>query len=265
MSTLRDPGWCTTDSVLADGGTVHIRPITPEDGAALLAFHARLSDETIHLRYFSNHPHLRPDEVEHFTHVDHDRRMALVGVLHGQIVAVARYQHIADDEAEVAFVVDDAHQGRGLGTLLLEHLAAFARTRGIHRFVADTLAGNSRMRNVFRDAGFVEHGHYEGGVVRVNLDIDPTEATMEVIHRRSNQAAVRSIERLLCPQSIAVVGASRGGDDRARDLPEPPQQWLQRSRLPGPPHRPSYRQCPRLSHRDRHPQSGGSGRHRGPR
>ena len=194
--------------MLADGGTVHIRPITPEDGAALLAFHARLSDETIHLRYFSNHPHLRPDEVEHFTHVDHDRRMALVGVLHGQIVAVARYEHIADDEAEVAFVVDDAHQGRGLGTLLLEHLAAFARTRGIHRFVADTLAGNSRMRNVFRDAGFVEHGHYEGGVVRVNLDIDPTEATMEVIHRRSNQAAVRSIERLLCPQSIAVVGAS---------------------------------------------------------
>ncbi len=209
MSSGRDPGWCTTDSVLADGGTVHIRPITPEDGPALLAFHARLSDETVRLRFFSNHRYLRPEEVERFTNVDHDRRMALVAVLHQQIIAVARYDHIEADRAEVAFVVEDAHQGRGLGTLLLEYLAAFARTRGIHRFVAETLTGNKRMRNVFRDAGFVERGHYEAGVVRVTMDIDPTEATIEVINQRWNQAAVRSIALLLRPQSIAVVGASQ--------------------------------------------------------
>jgi acetyl coenzyme A synthetase (ADP forming)-like protein len=209
MATAPDPGWCTTDSVLADGGTVHIRPITPEDGPGLVAFHARLSDETIRLRFFSNHRYLRPNEVEHFTRVDHDRRMALVAVLHEQIIAVARYDHIETDAAEAAFVVEDAHQGRGLGTLLLEHLAAFARTRGIHRFVAETLTGNNRMRRVFRDAGFTEHGHYDAGVVRVTLDIDPTEATIDVIDRRWNQAAVRSIERLLRPQSIAVVGAGR--------------------------------------------------------
>jgi acetyl coenzyme A synthetase (ADP forming)-like protein len=209
MSTTRDPGWCVTDAVLADGGTVHIRPITPEDSAALLAFHSRLSDETIHLRFFSNHRHLRPDEVDRFTHVDHVQRMALVAVLHDQIVAVARYDGIGADEAEVAFVVEDAHQGRGLGTLLLEHLAAFARTRGIHRFIAETLVGNRRMRGVFRDAGFVDHGQYDGGVVRVTLDIDQTEATLEAIDRRWNQAAVRSIERLLRPRSIAVVGASQ--------------------------------------------------------
>jgi acetyl coenzyme A synthetase (ADP forming)-like protein len=209
MSTAPDPGWCTTDSVLADGGTVHIRPITPEDGPALVAFHARLSDETIRLRFFSNHRYLRPDEVERFTHVDHDRRMALIAALHEEIIAVARYDHLDTDQAEVAFVVEDAHQGRGLGTLLLEHLAAFARTRGIHRFVAETLTGNNRMLRVFRDAGFVEHGRFDSGVVRVDLDIDPTEATIEVIDQRWNQAAVRSIERLLRPQSIAVVGASQ--------------------------------------------------------
>ncbi len=208
MPTAPDPGWCSTDSVLADGGTVHIRPITPEDGAALLAFHDRLSDETIRLRFFSLRRYLRPEEVEHFTHVDHDQRMALVAVLHKQIIAVARYEGLGARVAEVAFVVEDAHQGRGLGTLLLEYLAAFARTRGIHRFVADTLTVNKRMRNVFRDAGFVERGQYDAGVVRVTLDIDPTEATMEVIDRRRNQAAVRSIDRLLRPQSIAVVGAS---------------------------------------------------------
>src|SRR5436305_15152066 len=109
MSTVRDPGWCVTDAVLADGGTVHIRPITPEDGPDLLAFHSRLSDQTIHMRFFSMHRYLQPAEVERFTQVDHDRRMALVAVLHQQIIAVARYDKIGDDEAEVAFVVEDAH------------------------------------------------------------------------------------------------------------------------------------------------------------
>jgi acetyl coenzyme A synthetase (ADP forming)-like protein len=195
--------------VLADGGTVHIRPITPEDGPSLLAFHARLSDETIHLRFFSMHRQLQPAEVQRFTEVDHDHRMALVAVLHQQIIAVARYDQVGDAEAEVAFVVEDAHQGRGLGTLLLEYLAAFARTRGIKRFVADTLVDNMRMRNVFRDAGFVEQVRYDSGVVRVNLDIEPTEAAVEAIERRWQHAAARSIERILQPRAIAVVGASR--------------------------------------------------------
>jgi acetyl coenzyme A synthetase (ADP forming)-like protein len=195
--------------VLTDGGTVHIRPITPEDGPSLLAFHARLSDETIHMRFFTTHRHLGPAEVEHFIDVDHDHRMALVAVLHQQIIAVARYDQIGDDDAEVAFVVEDAHQGRGLGTLLLEYLAAFARSRGIQRFVADTLVDNMRMRNVFRTAGFVEQARYDDGVVRVDLDIEPTEATLEAIQRRWQQAAAHSIERILQPRSIAVVGASR--------------------------------------------------------
>jgi acetyl coenzyme A synthetase (ADP forming)-like protein len=209
MSSMRDPGWCVTDAVLADGGTVHIRPITPEDGPLLLAFHDRLSDDTIHLRFFSAHRHLQPAEVERFTRVDHVRRMALVAVLHQQIIAVARYDQVGPEEAEVAFVIEDAHQGRGLGTLLLEYLAAFARARGIRRFVADTLVDNMRMRNVFRDAGFVEQVRYEGGVVRVNLDIEPTEASTEAIEHRWQRAAARSVERILRPRSIAVIGASR--------------------------------------------------------
>jgi acetate---CoA ligase (ADP-forming) len=196
---------------LADGGTVHVRPITGEDGPGLLAFHAGLSKETIYLRFFGVHPKLSDDEVERYTHVDHDTRMALVATLRSQIIAVARYDRAEEgaEEAEVAFVVADEHQGRGIGTLLLEHLAAFARTRGIKRFWADTLTQNQPMREVFRRAGFAEQARFDQGVVNVWLDIEPTEATREAIESRWRQAAARSIERLLCPRSVAVIGASR--------------------------------------------------------
>jgi acetyl coenzyme A synthetase (ADP forming)-like protein len=211
VSTFVDPAWCVCDAVLADGGTVHVRPITGEDGPGLTAFHAGLSKETVYLRFFGVHPKLSDSEVERYTHVDHDKRMALVATLRGQIIGVARYDRAEEgaEEAEVAFVVADEHQGRGIGTLLLEHLAAFARTRGIKRFWADTLPQNQPMREVFRRAGFVEQARFEQGVVNVWLDIEPTEATREAIESRWRQAAARSIERLLCPRSVAVIGASR--------------------------------------------------------
>ena len=200
-----------SDALLADGGTVHVRPIAPGDGAALVDLHSRLSAETIHLRFFSAHPHLSEHEVEHFTHVDYRDRMALVATLGDRIVAVARYDRDpkSPEQAEVAFVVDDVHQGRGLATLLLEHLAAAARGCGIHRFVAETLPDNRRMLGVFRDAGFEESARFDGGVYRVLMDIDPTEASLAAIEARENGAAVRSIERLLRPGSIAVIGAGR--------------------------------------------------------
>ena len=133
---------------------MHVRPIGPDDGEALRAFHARLSPESIVLRFFGPHPRLSDAEVERFTHVDGVDRVALVAERASQIVAVARYDRTpGSDEAEVAFVVDDAYQGRGLGTLLLQRLADAARAQGIRRLVADTLSENFRMLNVFRDGG----------------------------------------------------------------------------------------------------------------
>jgi acetyl coenzyme A synthetase (ADP forming)-like protein len=206
-----DPGWCVCDAVLADGGTVHIRPITPEDGADLVSFHAGLSQETVYFRFFGAHPKLSDGEVERFTNVDHDKRMALVATLRGRIIGVARYDRTEEgaQDAEVAFVVADEHQGRGIATLLLEHLAAFARTRGITRFRADTLPQNQPMQEVFRRAGFAEKAHFDQGVVNVWLDIEPNESTLEAIESRWRNAAARSVERLLCPRSVAVIGASR--------------------------------------------------------
>jgi GNAT superfamily N-acetyltransferase len=149
MSAVYPPHW-EADVVLSDGGTVHLRPIWPGDADRLVALHARLSPESIRYRYFAPHPTLTPREVERFTNVDYDDRVALVATLGDDLVAVGRYDRIpGSDRAEVAFVVDDAHQGRGLGSVLLEHLAAIAAERGIRRFEAEVLADNLRMARVF--------------------------------------------------------------------------------------------------------------------
>jgi acyl-CoA synthetase (NDP forming) len=155
------PAHWECDVVLVDGGTVHVRPIRPADGSALGAFHERLSQDTVYLRFFSAKPGLSAAEVERFTHVDHDARVALVAELGDRIVGVARYDRTTRErEAEVAFVVADEHQGRGIGTLLLEHLASVARERGITRFVAETLPRNRQMLEVFGAAGFAETARY---------------------------------------------------------------------------------------------------------
>ncbi|MBA2446040.1 MAG: GNAT family N-acetyltransferase [Nocardioidaceae bacterium] len=198
------------DVVLADGGTVHLRPILPSDGDHLLAFHGQLSEETIRYRYFAAHPTLSRDEVAHFTQVDYDSRVPLVAVLGDEIVAVGQFDRVpGTDVAEVAFVVADAHQGRGMGSVLLEHLAAIAPERGIHLFEAEVLAGNYRMARVFRDAGYEATQSYEEDVIRLIFPIEPTAASLAVMQSREHRSEALSIGRLLNPRSVAVVGAGR--------------------------------------------------------
>ena len=111
-----------------------------------------------------------------FTHVDHRDRVAFVLTVANRMIAVGRFDRIPPEEstdksgglveAEVAFLVQDAHQGRGIAQLLLEHLAQAGRERGIDRFVADVLPENRKMVQVFRDAGYTVAGGYEDGVMR---------------------------------------------------------------------------------------------------
>jgi acetyl coenzyme A synthetase (ADP forming)-like protein len=207
------PAHWECDVVLADGGTVHVRALGPADADRLVAFHAGLSDETVFLRFFSAKPVLSPEEVERFTHVDHDDRVALAAELGERLVGIARYdRELGTDSAEVAFVVGDEQQGRGIGTALLEHLAAAARERGITRFVAQTLARNHDMLGVFRAAGFAERTRMEGGVVHVELLIEPTERARAAVEEREHRAEAASVARVLTPRSVAVIGASRNPD-----------------------------------------------------
>jgi len=202
------PHW-DADVVVADGGTVHLRPIRPSDADALVAFHGGLSQRTRYLRYFSAYPRIPERDLYRFTHVDHADRVAFVAELGGEIIAVGRYErHQGTDEAEVAFVVADAHQGRGIGSVLLEHLAAAAREIGIRRFIAVVLAENVGMIRVFRDAGYEITRHVEYGEVNLEFDVDETALTEAVMREREQRAEARSIARLLRPSSVAVVGAS---------------------------------------------------------
>jgi len=135
--------------VLRDGRTAHMRPITPDDAAGLVEFYAEVSDQSKYFRFFAPMPELSERDVKRFTNVDHHDRVAFVLTVAERITAVASYELTAPGEAEVAFLVQDAHQGRGMGQLLLEHLAQAARERGVHRFSAEVLPQNQRMLQVF--------------------------------------------------------------------------------------------------------------------
>ncbi|MDQ6938065.1 MAG: GNAT family N-acetyltransferase, partial [Actinomycetota bacterium] len=202
------PHW-EADVVVTDGGTVHLRPMTPGDAQAVVAFHAKLSDRSRYLRYFSAYPRIPDKDLHRFTRVDHVDRVALVVWLAGEIIGIGRFDRLErGSQAEVAFVIADAHQGRGIGSILLEHLAAAARERGITRFSAEVLAENSRMLGVFVDAGYESRRSLEHNVVHLEFDIDETALTESVASEREQSAAAASIRRLLSPRSVAVVGAS---------------------------------------------------------
>src|SRR5262249_7776901 len=148
------PHW-EADVLVADGGTVHLRPIEGSDADALVKFHGGLSGRTRYLRYFSAYPRIPERDLYRFTHVDHHDRVALVAWLGGEIIAVGRYEGTpGTDEAEVAFVVADAHQGRGIGSVLLEHLAAAARRRGSCPVMADVRPQNGAKSRGSSAAGY---------------------------------------------------------------------------------------------------------------
>jgi acyl-CoA synthetase (NDP forming)/RimJ/RimL family protein N-acetyltransferase len=197
------------DVVLSDGGTVHLRPIIPSDADALVAFHSRLSQRTRYLRYFGAYPKIPPRDLERFTTVDHHARVAFVALLGDHVIAVARYERLGErPSAEVAFVVEDAHQHRGLGPILLEHLAAAGRESGIRTFVAEVLAENSAMLGVFRAAGYHVAREMDEGVFHLEFAIDPTEESVAVSWSREQAAEARSVHNLLHPRSVALIGAS---------------------------------------------------------
>jgi acyl-CoA synthetase (NDP forming)/RimJ/RimL family protein N-acetyltransferase len=204
------PGAWDADVVLADGGTAHIRPIRPEDGPRVVDFHGRQSPESIYFRYFTPRPHLPDTEVVRLTHVDYSDRMAFVALLDDELVGVARYDRLPTrSDAEVAFFVDDRHQGRGIATVLLEYLAEAARRTGITAFTATVLPSNSRMVAVFRNAGFTAASWFGDGVIEVRLDLRPTPEAEEAIAARAQRAEAEAVRRLLEPRSVAVIGAGR--------------------------------------------------------
>ncbi len=166
-----------TDVQLRDGGWIHVRPIRESDAAGILGLHAALSDRARYFRFFSAYPRMPDADLRRFVTVDHRNREALVAVLDEDLIAVCRYERLPTDatDAEVAFLVVDAHQRRGIGPVLLRQLAEAAREEGVTRFVADVLPGNAPMMKVFAGTGSELHHSYADGVIHVAFSINAGE------------------------------------------------------------------------------------------
>ncbi|WP_189922472.1 GNAT family N-acetyltransferase [Kitasatospora xanthocidica] len=205
------------DILLRDGGTARIRPITPADAGRLVEFYEQVSDQSKYFRFFAPYPRLSAKDVRRFTHHDFVNRVGLAVVVRDHFIATVRYDRIDAEgrpsatgtDAEVAFLVQDAHQGRGVASALLEHIAAVAQERGIRRFQAEVLPENRKMVKVFTDAGYTQHRSFADGVVHLEFDLEQTDRSLAVMRAREHRAEARSVQRLLTPRSVAVIGASR--------------------------------------------------------
>ncbi len=196
------------DAVRADGGLVHIRSVTASDLAGLRALHSHASDRSIYLRFFSVSRATAEDYLATLIRPSSRDRHALVACVRGKIVGAAAFERIGDNSAEVALLVADDSQHEGIGTLLLEHLASIARHAGVRRFVAEVLGENDLMLKVLRDIGFETSMATDHETIHVLFDLDPADRVVAAIGERERAADAASLQPLLTPRSIAVVGAS---------------------------------------------------------
>jgi acetyl coenzyme A synthetase (ADP forming)-like protein len=198
-----------TDVILRDGSTLRLRAPVAEDADELVEFFSTLSDESRYLRFHGFAP-LGAKLVEPVLEPDWQERGALLGSLDGRIVALANWVRLRDPRAaEVAFTVADEQQGHGIGTRLLEQLAARAAEAGIQEFVAEVLQRNDAMLRVFRDAGFEVARAGAAGEVEIRFPIAATSGYREQVAARDHVAVRASLEPFFHPRSVAVVGASR--------------------------------------------------------
>lgn len=199
------------DVLLADGGVVHLRPVSEDDEPRIRAMFTRLSSETLHLRYFGSVQRQVESDLHKIVAADQHQRVVLLAVLGDEVVGMGYFTRSVEDQtaAEIAFLIEDAHQKRGVGSIILEHLAEAGRESGLNRFTAEVMPDNMTMISVFREVGFEVRARTEDGIILVTLDIAPTSRSLEVMRAREHTAEARSVARLLAPERVAVIGASR--------------------------------------------------------
>ncbi|MER5182470.1 GNAT family N-acetyltransferase [Streptomyces sp. NPDC002896] len=202
---LEQPGLVRT------GRSTFVRPIRPEDADRLVAFVGGLSRATLAYRSLGPVVRARDDVIRRGAHVDYLNELALVALAGDEIAGLVRYVRDPDepDHAEVTFTIRDDHQSEGFGRLLLEHIAAAARDRGIRVLEADVLADNTRMINVFLSSGYRVETGPPGQIIHFEIAIDPQARAVARAERREHTAVRRSLRPLLEPRSVAVIGANR--------------------------------------------------------
>ena len=205
-----------TYALLTDGGTVEVRPARARDFEAVRAMHAAMSPDNMYLRFFSMSPAAAGQEARRVCREPDAEHAALLAWQDGRLVGVGAYELSGKPGvAEVAFAVPDDMHGRGIASVLLEHLVWQARQRGLEAFTAETLAENSAMLRVFADAGLPAKRRIAGDTVELTFPLPGGDDNyrlghyLEAVAGRESRADVASLRPLLQPRSVAVVGASR--------------------------------------------------------
>jgi acyl-CoA synthetase (NDP forming)/RimJ/RimL family protein N-acetyltransferase len=205
-------------ALLTDGSTVRIRRAEPQDADAVRELHAAMSPDNAYLRFFSLSPVNAEREAERICREPEPGHVALIAWRDDTPIGVASYELAGDSRAEVAFAVADEMHGRGVATLLLDHLVSIARQHHVRSFTAEVLPGNSAMLRVFADAGLPVRRHLDDGVVELDIPLPAGDADasladyLDAVSRRESNSDVASLRHLLAPASVAVIGASRHPD-----------------------------------------------------
>jgi acetate---CoA ligase (ADP-forming) len=202
------------EEILRDGYRVLLRPIEKSDVPLWLGFISRLSTHSLYLRFHYIPKGMTEEDALHYCTVDYKNSFAYVAeVGYGKdrkIIAITRYYRLPNKRsAEVAFAIEDAYQNIGLGTKLIQGLADVARENDITVFEADVLGENRQMMIAFKDYGFHITSSMEGGVYHVTFPIKQTTIVDKKEAFRDRTAVVASLQPLVNPKSVAIIGAAR--------------------------------------------------------
>ncbi|WP_017570207.1 bifunctional acetate--CoA ligase family protein/GNAT family N-acetyltransferase [Nocardiopsis halotolerans] len=199
----------TSHALLSDGAIVLIRPARAEDVVRVRKLYEGMSQENLRMRFFLPSTSSARAASERACADGDTHRAALLAVLDGEVVGVASYDATEHPHTgELGLAVAEGAHGRGVGTLLLEHLASVARERGIRAFHADVLAANHEMLRVCDEAGLRSRRRTDAGVVELTLPLDQDDHYVDVVGRREEQASRESLKRLLRPRSAVVIGVT---------------------------------------------------------
>lgn len=202
------------DAILRDGASIELRAIGDGDRERLISLFERMGPMSIRHRYFGAKRELTEVDLR-FLRGDGSSHVTLAAVVRRggreTFLGTGRYIVLPDHPgiAEVAFEIADAEQGRGIGTLLLDHLARIARSRDLTMFRAVVERDNRQMLDVFERSGFAIGSSSSQGVCHVDIPIADSERFLAAAAVRERIAAATSLRAVFAPASVAVIGASR--------------------------------------------------------
>lgn len=200
--------------LLKDGHGILLRPAQSDDKNLIREFLSRVSGESLRMRFMASISYVSDETINTFCKNDFSDVGCILAITgegeEDRIVGLGNYIASANGRsAEVAFLIEDEYQGKGIGTILLERLAGLAAANGFVEFEAEVLSENIQMLNVFKSSGFEIHQAWGSDTVHLELPVEGAAAVWERAGLRERIAVANSIKPLLAPKSVAVIGASR--------------------------------------------------------